>query len=838
MFIAHTKIQKDNKIAKEKLRDHLINCRRYSEEYGTELGLSHITGIAALVHDLGKYRSSFQEYLENAIKNPDQSVRGSVDHSTFGGMFIRSQLKEFKLADDQQILLKLLCEILENSIFSHHNTNGLKDYLDVRGEMPFLKRISRFEEDKDKQKELNQISNIFFEEVISKKKFLDYLGIALHEFTNFYSKIESEKAEEQFKTIYFLAQFIYSCVLDADRTDTACFEFTMSPLKHDSQKIFKTYYQTLLNQVNKMNSGEMGRKTINQYRAKMSDDCDIFAEKKDGIYTLSMPTGGGKTLSSLRYALKHAVLKKQKRIIYVLPFITIIEQNANVLREKLNGDKKDSTNILEFHSNVSTDLKKHESEQIDLLDLSEENWDEPIIVTTMVQFLNAIYGSGTQNRRRFHNLCNSVIVFDEVQKVPIKCISMFNQAVNFLKDYGACSVVLCTATQPALSHLKNGLHIDEDHEIARGLQERVNQFKRVRFHDCTEKDGVANRLNVKDAAHMIFEQSEHSKSILGIFNTIDCVKNIYKETQSLIKKNSDIRIYYLSTQMCPSHRQETIKKINNDLCMHRKVICLSTPLIEAGVDVSFECVFRSLCGLDSIVQAAGRCNRNSEMKWGDVYIVLMADEVENISMLEDVNRGKKIVERYLRSGIDPNDFLTPEVVRKYFVDFLGDCQSKGQTEYLTTDYGRQVSLSQCTVGSEFIRNILQNGDDEIRSKLQETLQHSSSETIARHFEVIENNTTSVIVPYHYGKKIISELNGDINDTKEIYKLLKAAQPFMINVFESTFRKINDNNGVVAIRPDRFAASNKVIYALRENFYDDKNLGLVVEGNQKISECVF
>ena len=105
MFIAHTKIQKDNKIAKEKLRDHLINCRLYSEEYGAELGLSHVTGIAALVHDLGKYRSSFQEYLENAVKNPDQSVRGSVDHSTFGGMFIRSQLKEFKLADDQQILL-------------------------------------------------------------------------------------------------------------------------------------------------------------------------------------------------------------------------------------------------------------------------------------------------------------------------------------------------------------------------------------------------------------------------------------------------------------------------------------------------------------------------------------------------------------------------------------------------------------------------------------------------------------------------------------------------------------------------------------------------------------
>ena len=242
MFIAHTKIQKDNKIAKEKLRDHLINCRLYSEEYGAELGLSHVTGIAALVHDLGKYRSSFQEYLENAVKNPDQSVRGSVDHSTFGGMFIRSQLKEFKLADDQQILLKLLCEILENSIFSHHNTNGLKDYLDVRGEMPFLKRISRFEEDKDKQKELNQISNIFFEEVISKKEFLDYLGTALHEFTNFYSKFESEKAEEQFKTIYFLAQFIYSCVLDADRTDTACFEFTMSPLKHNSQEIFKAYY--------------------------------------------------------------------------------------------------------------------------------------------------------------------------------------------------------------------------------------------------------------------------------------------------------------------------------------------------------------------------------------------------------------------------------------------------------------------------------------------------------------------------------------------------------------------------------------------------------------------
>lgn len=837
MFIAHTKIEKNN-VIKESLQNHLVNCQQYAEEYGAELELSHVAGIAALVHDLGKYRPSFQEYLKNATKDPSQSMRGSVDHSTFGGMFIRSFLKELKVSNEQEISLNLLFEILENSIFAHHNTNGLKDYLNAKEEMPFLKRITKFDKDNDNKKELDQISKFFYKEVMSREDFLNYLNIALKEFTDFYDKIKNEEFEEQLKIIYFLAEFIYSCLLDADRTDTACFEFGMSPLKHDSQKIFKAYYQNLMNQINKMNSGETGKRTINEYRSRMSEDCDNFADRKNGIYTLSMPTGGGKTLSSLRYALKHAALAKQKRIIYVLPFITIIEQNAAVLREKLNGNRNDSTNILEFHSNVSTDLKNNESEQINLLDLSEDNWDEPIIVTTMVQFLNAIYASGTKNRRRFHNLCNSVLIFDEVQKVPIKCMSMFNQVVNFLSNQGNCSVILCTATQPALSDLKNGLHIDENHEIVRNLPERVDQFRRVRFHDYTEKDGSADTLTAEDAAHMILKQSELSNSILGIFNTIDCVRNIYQKLQFLIKNDSDLRIYYLSTQMCPSHRKEKIKQINDDLRAHKKVICLSTPLIEAGVDVSFECVFRSLCGLDSIVQAAGRCNRNSEMKQGDVYIVLMSDETENISMLDDVKLGKEIVERYLRTGIDPNEFLNPDIIKKYFVDFLMACQEREKTEYVTKDHGRTIKLSNCTTGKDFIQDAFQNGDDEIKEGLLRTIQHSAGETIARHFEVIENNTTSIIVPYGNGKNIITELNGDVSDGDELYQLMKNSQPFMINVFESTFRKINNNNGIIAIKPNKFAAADKVIYALQETFYDANNLGLIIEGNQEASECIF
>ena len=223
----------------------------------------------------------------------------------------------------------------------------------------------------------------------------------------------------------------------------------------------------------------------------MSDETFKYAEKKSGIYTLSIHTGGGQTLASFRYALSHALQHKKKRIIYVVPYVTIIEQNAQEIRDIIQDD----VHLLEHHSDVLFLDEEEKSEDAiyeggeplkKKLRLAKDNWDSPIIFTSMVQFLNIFYASGTQNIRRLHNLSDAVIIFDEVQKVPTHCISLFNQAVNYLNEMMGASIILCTATQPALGELKHRLNIREDTEIISELETVEKAFERVELIDKSQ----------------------------------------------------------------------------------------------------------------------------------------------------------------------------------------------------------------------------------------------------------------------------------------------------------------------------------------------------------------
>lgn len=209
----------------------------------------------------------------------------------------------------------------------------------------------------------------------------------------------------------------------------------------------------------------------------MSEQCEQFAKNPSGIYTLSIPTGGGKTLASLRYALKHAQLFNKKRIIYIVPYTTIIEQNAQEVREIL----EDYENVLEHHSNVIHEDIGGSDDDYTIsqkkLRLAKDNWDSPIVFSTMVQFLDTFYGYGGRNIRRLHDLSESIIIFDEVLKVPVHCISLFNQALNFLKSYCDSSIILCTATQLALDFVKHKLEINTDAEIINDIPDIIESFK-------------------------------------------------------------------------------------------------------------------------------------------------------------------------------------------------------------------------------------------------------------------------------------------------------------------------------------------------------------------------
>lgn len=304
---------------------------------------------------------------------------------------------------------------------------------------------------------------------------------------------------------------------------------------------------------------------INRLRSEMSEQCDAFAEKPSGIYTLSIPTGGGKTFASLRYALKHAQLYNKKRIIYIVPFTTIIEQNAEEVRKVLQDD----VNILEHHSNVVEDADENDEQQDGImsvqqrLKLAKDNWDVPIIFTTMVQFLNVFYAKGSRNIRRLHNMSEAVLIFDEVQKVPVPCISLFNEALNFLKTYCHSSILLCTATQPALNYVEHQLQVSPNPEIIRGLDNVIDAFKRVEIVDRATDE----TFNTEKLANFIEKRMTEVSSVLVILNTKGVVKKLYEHLNS---NDNNINIFHLSTSMCAAHRNQILEEVRHCLDAGKK----------------------------------------------------------------------------------------------------------------------------------------------------------------------------------------------------------------------------------------------------------------------------
>lgn len=448
-FYAHVTRSEPKRL--QLLENHLLECYQLGKQYGEPLKIAHITGLAGLLHDLGKFSKEFQDYLMKASQNPDSVVRGSVDHSTAGAKLLYEKLHGTYKNNSNDFRPAALAEFVGNAILAHHNSGGLLNFLNPdlskkssssSTESPYLERVVT--KDIVAYDQIKDRFQVVFESTLSLSNLID---TALVELENWYQQLNGLSSEEQQRSEFLLMKFIYSSLIDADRTDTMCFEQHQPlPKLRDSTLLFQKYYENLNQVLNKINQGKLT--PINAKRQRMSRQCDEIASKAPGIFRLSIPTGGGKTLASLRFALKHAVRYQQQRIVYVIPFTTIIEQNAAKIREVLNNDLNDDSNILEFHSNVIRENNNDNQDPIEenRLQLVQDNWDAPIILTTMVQFLDIVYGKGTQDIRRLHNLANSVIVFDEIQKLPIKCVKLFNAAINFLSRTCHTTNVLCTAT--------------------------------------------------------------------------------------------------------------------------------------------------------------------------------------------------------------------------------------------------------------------------------------------------------------------------------------------------------------------------------------------------------
>jgi CRISPR-associated endonuclease/helicase Cas3 len=771
-LIAHLRV-KDKK--PQYLWDHLREVSGFSGQFAEKVGLKEPGEILGMLHDLGKASKEFQNYIRSAtgLIDPDEdeyvdaaAKKGKVDHSSAGAQAIYRNLCN---KGPEELLT---AQVLSLCIASHHS--GLIDCLSPDGENNFKKRIEKRDENTHTDEVLSQLSE-------KEKQTFDKLFSSQIMVTHLIQRLKSLKEDNDHQDTFafkcgLLIRFLFSCLIDADRLNTADFELP-------SNARFRNYsqyhpWEILIERLGKkLNEFEnkADKNEVDGLRNQVSQSCFAFSTKPKGIFQLSVPTGGGKTLASLRFALNHAVHHKMDRIFYIIPYTSIIDQNADEVRKILEDrDEKGrylDKVVLEHHSNLTPE------EETRRQNLLSENWDAPIVFTTQVQFLETMFGSGTRSVRRMHQLANSVIIFDEVQTIPIRCVHIFNMAVRFLVQGCGSTVVLCTATQPLLDKIDpahRALPIQPEQHIISDEKALFNTLRRVEVFDRRKIGG----WNDEEVAELVEQELREKGSALIIVNTRNSARSLYKT----IAEKKIAQVYHLSTNMCPTHRLKVLSDVKKQLLKEQPVICVSTQLIEAGVDIDFGSVIRYLAGLDSIVQAAGRCNRNGKRMLGNVWIVNPSKE--NIEKLKDIGIGQTVAERVLDEfNKNPeafeNDRLGLNAMAEYYKYYF--YQRKDDMIYKlskNSPVGRDDNLFNLLS----VNTISVAEHERVTNSAPAIPFKQSFKTAAKAFYAIDSPTRGVIVPYgKEGEQIVSELCGAFALEKQ-YKLLKKAQRYSVNLF--------------------------------------------------------
>lgn len=778
-YIAH--IRKDgNQDDKQSIKNHLSNVSSITSDNASKIGLAKAGELIGLLHDLGKYSEAFQNYIGSAtgLINQDEDeyvdskgLKGKIDHSTAGAQYIWNFAKVKNQKEQVAAQLLALC------VASHHS--GLIDCITIEGENSFNRRMSKA----DNKTHLEEVVRKAEFEIIEKIKNLlddpDCFGGILKLLKNI-SLTEKNETTIRFQTSLMI-RMLYSCLIDADRLDTADFENPLNVKKRQDGKYIS--WELLIGRLEdtllKFDENPEKNK-VDKLRKIIADACFARSTNERGVFTLTVPTGGGKTLASLRFALHHAKKHKLDRIIYVIPFTSIIDQNAQVVRDILEVEKGEIGRIvLEHHSNLMPEIQNWKNK------ILTENWDAPIIYTTSVQLLETLFSGGTRSARRMHQLANSVIVFDEIQTLPIKTVHMFCNAVNYITNHCNSSIVLCTATQPLLNKVdenKGRISFEKTNEIMPDIETLFRDLKRVEVENKIKTQG----WETDEIASLAIEQTSESGSCLVIVNTKKNAQAVYEACSKL----AHYPVYHLSTSMCPAHRIQKLTEIRLKLGKE-PLICVSTQLIEAGVDVDFGSVIRFVAGLDSIAQAAGRCNRNGLREIGKVFVINPAKET--IDSLIDIKEGKEVSERILRemkqanSGI-PNEVINPVTMDRYFQYYF---YNRANEMTYPVDVGRDDNLLEL-----LSTNRISTGEYYRLNNKQPGIYFCQSfKTAAEAFKAIDAPTQGIIVPYsENGKKIIADLFS-LFAVEQQFVLLKKAQRYTVNVFPNFITKLKDEGAL-------------------------------------------
>lgn len=658
----------------QSIEAHLKGTGELAETFAAEFGAAANGKLCGLAHDIGKYSDEFQLRLRGGKK---------VDHATAGA------IECFKI----KAAFEAVC------VIGHHSglpNVGHKD-ADTTESQTFFGRKLRAEQGGIPDYRKNWNGHIALPQ--------DYF----------------RPSGRGFATAFYI-RMLYSCLVDADYIDTET--FMNGDAGRGNYEPLSALCDKLTAYISKWNNPT---REIDILRQKILNSCIEKASAPRGIFSLTVPTGGGKTVASMAFALNHAVANSMKRIIYVIPYTSIIEQNAKVFRDILGQE-----NVVEHHSQVSHELSEDADELEYRSALATENWDAPVIVTTAVQFFESLYANRSSKCRKLHNIANSVIIFDEAQMIPSNNLRPCVAAIaELVRAYNA-TAVLCTATQPAIDEMLLEYSKKESVvELCHDVDGMFEKFRRTSF----EKEG---RLTTDE----LVSRLESQQQVLCIVNTRKFAQEVYEALPSEGR-------FHLSTLMCPVHRKQKLDEIRERLKSGKTCRVVSTSLIEAGVDVDFPRVFREMAGLDSILQAAGRCNREGKRS-AESSIVTVFESENKVNKLIAVNRDA--AEEAVRDWIQPNNIQTIECYFKAYRDLLrNDDKSEIMKAIKEGISGCQLPFKQ----------------------------------IAERFRLIDENTFTVYISVGEGKELISRLR-EGERSRELYR---KAGMYSVSIYENHFNAL-------------------------------------------------
>ena len=792
--------EKDGKVFTQTLCEHSCEVAEMARSVCAAIGCPTVGALLGFTHDGGKALPLWQAYLESGGR------AAAVGHSLPGAAFLTALAAGHSGPGPAR-----LGQMLALAIHGHHG--GLRDVLQPDG--------ARGAPDYAAEPALDPHGRDAFWAEVAGKEELDAL------FT------QAEKEEEALdrrlrvaakrvcsdKQSYLDAyqvfrgqseRFLYSALIDADRYDAARWE---DGRRRGDWRRPVPDWEAMGKALRRSTDAIPATGAIPQLRRQIAERFRTYDTAAHGVYRAFVPTGGGKTLSAMALSLRMAEKYQKNHIYFIEPFLTILEQNAADVREKCGaGDA-----VFEHHSNVLFE-DDESGEKLTAYQKRSERWDAPVIFTSLVQFLDALWSGRSAAARRMCALANSVIIIDEVQAVPLSSQYLFNLGVAFLAGFCGCIVVLCTATPPALERLRHPLCFEQD--IVPMSAALDNAFRRT---DIDVSLTVGRPREPEELADFLTARQAAEGSVLAIMNTKALAKRLFDETRRRLPKG--VRIYYLSTSLCPAHRTQRLDEIRALLAAGTPVVCISTQLIEAGVNLSFNSVIRALAGLDAIIQAAGRCNRHGENGRRTVWVVKCAGEERALAFLPEIRIGQLAAERVIRetqAGLYGGDLQSPAAVAAYYCYYYADGNSRGSMAYPIMAAGRGACSAVELLGMNTAAREEYQKSGGVPLPPDRLAQ--SFRTAGEAYHPIPEDTAGVLIQWGEGEELVRQLRAE-HDPQKRAGLLRRAQRFSVSLFRHELRRLLEIGAAAADR-------DLGIYILDKGRYND-TLGIVFDENESV-----